>query len=148
MHLLVEGEPLVNPTAGIIYAASQEIYRVVGKYAFLMTDADAKGHPDYGPPDHLFRRASSDLIDVLYRIIQPFDYGDFNIVCNRVFNPPELVKRGKICVLLRIKPRLTAEYYSDRFILGRFVDSSGQTFMTVKGIPSDAANHILPSDRL
>ena len=82
MHLLVEGTPLVNPTAGIIYAASHEIYQVVGKFAFLMTDEDGRGHPEHSTPAAMFRKASHDLIDVLYRIIQSFDYGDFSVVCN------------------------------------------------------------------
>ncbi len=148
MHLLVEGIPLINPTAGIIYAASHEIYPIVGKFSFLMTDEDGKQHPDYSTPEIMFRETSSRLCYALSEIMIHFGWANTCVICDDAFNPPELLKQGKICVLLQIQPRLVAETYSDRFILGRHVDPKGNTFLTVKGMASSMAHSILPADRL
>ena len=148
MHLIVEGRPLVNPTAGVIYAASHEIYPIVGKFSFLMTEEDGKKHPDYGPTSLMFREASTRLCYALSEIMCRFPWATTHAACEEAFNPPELLEQGKICVLLQIQPSKIVEFYCDRFILGRHADPQGGTFLTVRGVPADGAFRTLPSDVL
>jgi hypothetical protein len=146
MHLLVEGPPLINPTAGIIYAAAHELYPIVGKFSFLMTDEDGKRHPDYGTPHIMFRSAAIRLCEKLSEITGRFSFPDYAVICDESMNPPELGAKGKLCVLMHVRAQKVDDYYSDRFILGRHVDPKGNTFLTVRALASSASHAIMPSD--
>jgi hypothetical protein len=148
MRVIVEGTPLINPTAGIIYAASHEIYPIVGKFSFMVTDKDGKRLPGYGPMNMMFRGASAKLCEALGDIMRRFPWANCAVFCDETLNPPELLKQGKLCVMLMIQQARVAEYYSDRFILGRKVDARGDTFMTIQGIPSSLATDAVPLEKV
>lgn len=94
----------ISREAGLIYAAMDEIYPIVAKFASGAYESHKKAM--------LLLRLK------IRTIVQRFKYVDSDVYCDETLNPPSLATEGKLRVKILLRPLSVAAFTGGVFTLG------------------------------